>query len=112
VACAFGSLLFWLLSWGINYGRVMARGLPEYRDLPPFTLASAEAAYAICPKPIDAGLILFNALDARHHFEMPVVFQLLESGQSFSPQLSILSSLAITAVLLALSAHEFSALDY
>ena len=26
VACAFGSVLFWLLAWGINYGSVMARG--------------------------------------------------------------------------------------
>jgi ABC-type transport system involved in multi-copper enzyme maturation permease subunit len=112
VACAFGSLLFWLLSWGINYGRVMARGLPEYRDLPPFTRAMTEATYTICPKPIDAGLILFNALDARHHLDMPVVFKLLESGPFFSPQLSILSCLVITGVLLALSAHEFNATDY
>ena len=27
VACVFGSVLFWLLAWGINYGSVMARGL-------------------------------------------------------------------------------------
>ena len=26
VACVFGSMLFWLLAWGINYGSVMARG--------------------------------------------------------------------------------------
>ena len=25
VACVFGSILFWLLAWGINYGSVMAR---------------------------------------------------------------------------------------
>ena len=78
----------------------------------PFTLALAEAAYWISPKPIDAGLILFNALDAQHHFEKPVVFKLLESGPGFSPALSILSSLVITGVLLALSAYEFDKTDY
>ena len=80
VACVFGSVLFWLLAWGINYGSVMARGLPETQYLPAVTLALAEVAYWIFPKPIDAGLILFNALDAHHHFEKPVVFKLLESG--------------------------------
>ncbi|MGO9921682.1 MAG: transcriptional regulator [Isosphaeraceae bacterium] len=112
VACVFGSVLFWLLAWGINYGSVMAHGMPEPQYLPSFTLALAEVAYWIFPKPIDAGLILFNALHAQHHFEKPVVFKLLESGQAFSPQLSILSSLVITGVLLALSAFEFNATDY
>jgi hypothetical protein len=69
-------------------------------------------AYWISPKPIDAGLILFNALDAQHHFEKPVVFSLLESGQAFSPCLSILSSLVLTGVLLALATYEFNATDY
>jgi hypothetical protein len=90
----------------------MACGLPETHYLPTLTLALAQVAYWIFPKPIDAGLILFNALDAHHHFDKPWVFRLLESGQGFSPQLSILSSLAITALLLALSAHELDATDY
>jgi ABC-type transport system involved in multi-copper enzyme maturation permease subunit len=112
VACVFGSLLFWLLAWGINYGSVMAHGTQESQQLPSFTLVLTEVAYWISPKPIDAGLILFNALDADRHFEKPVVFQLLESGHTFSPQLSLLSSLAIAVVLLALSAYEFNAKDY
>jgi ABC-type transport system involved in multi-copper enzyme maturation permease subunit len=112
VACVFGSLLFWALAWGINYGRVMTLALPESQGLSSFTLTLADAAYWICPKPIDAGLIMFNALDAQPHFEKPMVFQVLESGQTFSPQLSILSSLVITGALLALSSYEFSATDY
>ena len=81
VACVFGSVLFWLMAWGINYGCVMARGSLEAQYLPAGTLALTEAAYWISPKPIDAGLILFNALDAQRHFEKPAVFNLLESGQ-------------------------------
>jgi ABC-type transport system involved in multi-copper enzyme maturation permease subunit len=112
VACVFGSLLFWLLAWGINYGSVMARGMEDPQYLPPFALALVGLAYWISPKPIDAALILFNTLDARQHFEKPAVFTLLESGQAFSPTLSILASLAVAGVLLALSAHELEAADY
>jgi ABC-type transport system involved in multi-copper enzyme maturation permease subunit len=53
VACVFGSVLFWLMSWGINYGSVMARSLSESQSFPSTTHALAEAAYWICPKPID-----------------------------------------------------------
>jgi ABC-type transport system involved in multi-copper enzyme maturation permease subunit len=112
VACVFGSVLFWLLAWGINYGTVTARGLPEAQDLPPLTRGLTEAAYWISPKPIDAGLILFHALDAQPHFDKPKVFQQLEAGQAFSPLLSILSCLGITTVLLVLSAYELHAKDY
>jgi ABC-type transport system involved in multi-copper enzyme maturation permease subunit len=110
VACVFGSVLFWLLAWGINYGTVMASATPD--SLPPFTLTLADAAYWISPKPIDASLILFDLLDAHRHFEKPPVFKALDSWQTFSPLLSILSSLAITAVLLGLSVHELNNKDY
>ena len=111
-ACIVGTVLFWLLAWGINYGSAMVRSLPDYQGLPPITHSLAEAAYIVSPKPIDAGLMLFNALDAQHHFEKPQLFQLLESGEGFSAELSILSSLAIVLALLALSAYEFNAKDY
>ena len=112
VACVFGCILFWLLAWGINYGSVMARNLPQRQYLPASTVALAQAAYWITPKPIDAGLILYNALDANAHFEKPWVYKLVEAGEAFSPQLSILSSLVMTGALLALSAHEFTTADY
>jgi ABC-type transport system involved in multi-copper enzyme maturation permease subunit len=112
VACVFGSVLFWLLAWGINHGCVMARGVLEPQYLPAGARTLAEVAYWVFPKPIDAGLILFNTLNAEHHFEKPVVFQLLESGQRFSPLLSIVSSLALAVVLLALAIHEFNTKDY
>jgi ABC-type transport system involved in multi-copper enzyme maturation permease subunit len=112
VACVFGAALFWLLAWAINFGGVMARDVLEPQYVSGSTRALSELAYWISPKPIDAGLILFNALDAQHHFEKPVVFTHLESGQAFSPCLSIISSLVLTVVLLALSTHEFNSTDY
>jgi ABC-type transport system involved in multi-copper enzyme maturation permease subunit len=111
VACVFGALLFWLMAWGINYGSLVAQDRAQSQVLPSATVGLAKAAYWISPKPIDGGLILYNALDAHRHFGKLMGFELLEK-QAFSPLLSILSCLAITAVLLALSAYEFHAMDY
>jgi ABC-type transport system involved in multi-copper enzyme maturation permease subunit len=112
VACVFGSLLFWLLAWGINYACVMARDTAEPHDIPSWTRTLAEASYWVSPKPIDHALILFNALDSQTHFEKPVVFKQLEAWRDYSPTATILSSLLITGVFLAVSAHEFRAADY
>ncbi len=112
VACVFGSFLFWLLAWGINYGSVMASRMQDSQHLSPVTVTLTQAAYWISPKPIDAGLILFNALDAKTDFGKPLIFQHLESWSGYSPQGSLLSSLAIAAVLLALSGYELNTKDY
>jgi ABC-type transport system involved in multi-copper enzyme maturation permease subunit len=111
VACVFGSLLFWLVAWGINYGTVMAHGTMDNQSVSSGTRVLADAAYWISPKPIDAGLILYDALGAKQE-EKPEIFKLLAAWKSFSPQLSILSSLVITGAFLALSAHELNAKDY
>jgi ABC-type transport system involved in multi-copper enzyme maturation permease subunit len=112
VACVFGAALFWCLAWAINYGVILTRGVPEPQYLLPSTIGLTELAYWIFPKPIDAGLILFNALDAANHFQKPEVFRLLETGHVFSAKLSILSSLLFTGVALAISAHQLEATDY
>ncbi len=83
VACAFGCVLYWLLAWGINYGLAMSRVPSEHEYLPPVTHALTQAAYWMSPKPIDAGLILFNALDAQQHFEKPDIFRAWTPGMLF-----------------------------
>jgi ABC-type transport system involved in multi-copper enzyme maturation permease subunit len=111
-ACVFGSILFWLLGWGINYGSMMASATTEHRYLPASTVALTEASYWISPKPIDAGLILYNTMNAKEHLEKPEVFKLVEANPRFSPTLSIVTSLLLTCTILALSIHEFQAVDY
>jgi ABC-type transport system involved in multi-copper enzyme maturation permease subunit len=111
-ACVLGAVLFWLLAWGINYAKVTAHAAHDPQAVSATTLVLADAAYWISPKPIDVGLMLFNSLDTQRDFEKPDVFKLVESNQSFSWRLSLLSSLLITVVLLALSVHEFKATDY
>lgn len=112
VACVFGSLLFWLLAWGINYGTVMVRQTTTSDDIPEGTRLLAVASYWISPKPIDHSLIFFNALDSQMHFEKPEIFKQLENGPDYSPTASILSTIVITGLLLAISAHEFRTADY
>jgi ABC-type transport system involved in multi-copper enzyme maturation permease subunit len=112
VACVLGSVLYWLLAWGINYASVMVGGVHDAPHLSGATLALSRAGYWISPKPIDAGLILFNALEAGQHFARPLVFTQVEASGGFSPLLSILSSLVITAVLLGISIHELNSTDY
>ncbi len=111
-ACVLGAVLFWLLAWGINYAKVTARAAPDPQAVSAASLVLADAAYWISPKPIDAGLILFNSLGAQRDFEKPDVFKLVESDHGFSWRKSVLSSILITIVLLALSVHEFKAIDY
>ena len=90
----------------------MARGAVEAQYLPSGTLALAQVAYWVFPKPIDAGLILFNTLGALADFDKPPVFTLLESGSAFSPCVSVLSSLVLTGTLLGIAIYEFSTTDY
>src|SRR5262249_49239955 len=68
VACVFGSVLFWLLAWGMNYGGAVASSPSESENVTALAIALAGVGYWVFPKPIDYGLMLFNALDARHHF--------------------------------------------
>ena len=112
VACVFGSLLFWLISWGMNYGGAMAHGDSESKALSRASRVFAETCYWISPKPIDSALILFNALDASSHFEKPVHFQRVESRASYSPAASIASSLVLASALLGLACFEFRETDY
>ena len=89
----------------------MARALPKADSLPSPTVALADLAYWISPKPIDAAVMLYNTLDAQNHFEKPVLFKLVESA-TFSPGLSMVSSMTLVAVVLALAMHEFDSKDY
>jgi ABC-type transport system involved in multi-copper enzyme maturation permease subunit len=109
VASVFGGVLFWLLGWGMNYAWVMVHAAPDTQAFG--SVALVDTAYWISPKPIDLGLILFNAIDAKEHFDKPEAFKALEK-EAFSPQLSILTSLLFTAFMLFLCIYEFNAADY
>jgi hypothetical protein len=108
VACAFGSVLFWLLCWGMNYGRHVALSVPDLRSFG----AASELAYWLLPKPLDFHILLVQTLQADNFVTRVVdVEQLAERG-AWSPELSVLASVLAGAVLLGLAAYEFVKADY
>jgi hypothetical protein len=106
VACVFGSVAFWFLSWGMNYGRHALQALPDAGSAPPASLAIVEAGYWILPKPADLGLILYDALQADSHFSRVI------TQPAFSPAASLFASLVFTGAVLSLASRRLATTDY
>jgi hypothetical protein len=112
VACVIGSLLFWALCWGMNYGRHMVMGVPDLGQVPGSLAWLVEGGYWLLPKPADLSLILFDALEAGHHFTKGLALRTVQERGDFHPELSVLSSLAFTAAMLYVAGRQFVTTDY
>jgi len=112
VVCVIGSLLFWLVCWGMNYGRHLVAAVPDVQQVPGSLTWLVEGGYWVLPKPADLGLILFDALDAGHHFGKGVALQNVQARGDFHPELSILSSLVFTVAMLYVAGRQFVTTDY
>jgi ABC-type transport system involved in multi-copper enzyme maturation permease subunit len=106
----FGSVLFWLMCWGMNYGRhlqvVLESDLPDqsvvFRGL-------VEAGYWILPKPVDLGMILHAAMQSGQ--ADPNLQKIVELG-AFHPLLSVLTSVVFVVAMIALAAQQLASKDY
>lgn len=124
VVCVIGSLVFWFLCWGMNYGRhalialdsapsAAAPGAAEPdHALSPAGRWAVEAGYWIMPKPADLGILLFDALQAQNYFGRMLEFKAVEARGAFHPELSIFASLLSTLAILAVAARQFVTMDY
>jgi ABC-type transport system involved in multi-copper enzyme maturation permease subunit len=115
VVCVFGSILFWFICWGMNFGRhtlVLAQQVAPEATFSTSLGWLAEAGYWILPKPADFSILLFDALDAQGFFRQQFDLQALRDAGLFSLELSILTSLAFTAYLFIASARQFATADY
>jgi hypothetical protein len=111
VPCVFGSVVCWLLCWGVNFGRHAALTVTELQGSPPLgTLI--ESAYWILPKPLDFHFVLLEALGGESLFGPVAEPQMLSAQGAWHPGLSLLSSLAAGVVLLGLAAYDFMTTDY
>jgi ABC-type transport system involved in multi-copper enzyme maturation permease subunit len=111
VVCVFGVLLFWVMCWGMNFGRHVIAGL----DLPGVSGGGSfmlEAGYWILPKPGDLSLILYDALQADGFSMKLKEFEKVQALGLFQPQLSLLASLLFAAATFAMAAFEFEKTDY
>ncbi len=114
VVCVFGSILFWFVTWGLNYGRhalaLSQRLMPEGHFSSGLTWL-VDAGYWLLPKPADFGMLLYNALDAKNHFGAVFDQQALHAT-GFSFWLSALTSLAFTGYVLIAAGRRFATMDY
>jgi ABC-type transport system involved in multi-copper enzyme maturation permease subunit len=113
LACVLGSVAFWFLCWGMNYGRHCLLALES--DIPPLRpvlRGLAETSYWILPKPVDLGMILHNILDAGKSFRSLSELQKVQELGAFYPELSLVTSLLFAIVMIVVAARQLSATDY
>ncbi|HWE40329.1 MAG TPA: ABC transporter permease subunit [Isosphaeraceae bacterium] len=116
VVAAFGSIVFWALCFGLNFGRHAAVALAATRhgvigQARGFGRA-VEAIYWVLPKPADLMILLDRAVLARDHFAAPAEFEAVQRLGAFHPALSVLSSALFAVALLAVAARELELTDY
>lgn len=109
VVCVFGTLLFWLLCWTINYTHLRLLVSPPEGFAGSFLL---DLAYWVLPKPMDLGGVFYDAMRASGFASpVPELHAVQERGLS-RPELSVLSSIGFAAVTLFLAVYEFKSTDY
>lgn len=116
VSCIFGSILFWLVCFGVNYARhaTVAQPLlaPEAAPCSPLLQATVEASYWTMPKPADILILLDQALKAREHLGSVPAFETVVCLDAFRPEFALLTSLLFTLAILVIAAIQFTTLDY
>jgi ABC-type transport system involved in multi-copper enzyme maturation permease subunit len=112
VACVFGSILFWLLCWAMNFGRHSTVLLPDLQSLSPLFAHAIELGYWILPKPLDFHFVLLDTLEADHFFTRVVDTNALAERGAWLPGWSVVASVAFAVGLLAVAAYDFVTTDY
>ena len=111
VVSVFGTLLFWLLCWAMNFTHLLLVAGPA-EGITPAASFLIEAGYWLLPKPLDMSGIFFDAMGAGDYSTpVPEVARAKAKGM-FHPVLSVLASLAFAAGVLAVAAYEFRNMDY
>jgi ABC-type transport system involved in multi-copper enzyme maturation permease subunit len=111
VVAVFGTLLFWVLCWAMNFAHHHAVGL-EVPGVTPSSSALIEAGYWALPKPLDMSGIFFDAMNAGTHTEPIRELEAVKEKGKFFPELSVLSSLVFAAGILGIAVYEFRKTDY
>lgn len=113
LVCVLGSVAFWFLCWGMNYGRHCLLALTsDMPQLNPVLRGLAEAGYWILPKPVDQGMILHRILDAGDSLRSLSELQKVQELGAFHPELSLVTSLLFPIVMLVVAARQLSTTNY
>jgi ABC-type transport system involved in multi-copper enzyme maturation permease subunit len=111
VASAFGTLLFWLVCWAMNFTHHLLLTSPA-EGLTPLSHAFLEIGYWVLPKPFDLSAVFHDAMRADGFGIKAAELRKLEAAGQFFPALSVLASALFAAVTLGLAAFEFEMTDY
>lgn len=115
VTCVFGSILFWCLSWGMNFGHHAMLCAGYDQEVRPFSSKLEDLAglcYWVLPKPADVSILVYDALDAGASFGRPAILTNVIDHGDFHPLWSVIASLAFACFVLVASARHFRATDY
>lgn len=111
VVSVFGTLLFWVLCWGVNFTHHRVVGF-DVLGLSPASAFLIDAGYWLLPKPLDMSGVFFDVLRARD-FTAPVAeLEAVKAKGKFHPELSVFASLLFAVGILSLAAYEFRQMDY
>jgi ABC-type transport system involved in multi-copper enzyme maturation permease subunit len=111
VVSVFGTLLFWLLCWAMNFTHMRLVAFPV-EGITPTASFLVEAGYWVLPKPLDLSGIFFDALNAGTHSTPVPELDAAKAKGAFHAELSVLASGAFAVGLLAVAAYEFRKMDY
>lgn len=111
VACAFGTLLFWVVCWAVNFSYYKL-GVPAAGDVAASTHLMLDVGYWVLPKPLDLSGVFHAAMQADGFAaKVPELGRAEEAGR-FHPGLSVLASAGFAAATLGLAAYELEMTDY
>ena len=111
VAAAFGTLLFWVLCWVMNYTHHSIVSQPV-SSLGSGAGSLLEIGYWFLPKPLDLGGLFFDSMGAAGFYgQMPEMAD-LKNANKFHPEASVLASGAFAVVTLGAACYEFQQTDY
>jgi hypothetical protein len=114
VASVLGAIVFWLICTAMNYGYYqvlsLARLARESGPLPEAFRWLVDAGYWLLPKPYDL-LMGLNQAVAGETFQDTTLKMAQDMG-AWRPELSLLTSVLSTVVLLAIAARQFNTTEY
>ena len=113
IACVFGSLLFWFLCWGMNFGRHASRvSVTDSPEMSAGYSGALELGYWILPKPFDMGYLLAQAVKAGKYFPIDAQLQAVQNQGALHLDASLITSLVFAVVMLGVAGYEFVKSDY
>lgn len=111
VVCIFGTLLFWVICWGMNFGR-HAIVSHEPKGLSAGAHAIVEIGYWVLPKPVDLNAVFDDALETQGFAASVPELQSARDKGRVNLFLSVLASMGFGLAMFGVAAHEFRNAEY